>query len=248
MHCVGPGGALDVKRNVWTSTRRRFLFPVRALSKVFRGKMLEELRKRGLPGISDEELRTRIAASAGVDWVVYAKPPFGGPRQVLRYLARYTHKVAIGDHRLVDVDAASVAFTYKDYADGNAKKGNAPRNPRILRPLPAARLTAPLHEDAQLRFPRKHQEARATRGHPNRSPRNATIAATAATAMWLPDVRRRPAHRARSPRSLHPATHGQLMTAAALHNSFLPRPCMGRGRVSSSPSIGPRRRPAARHR
>ena len=55
-------------------------------------------------------------------WVVYAKPPFGGPQQVLRSLARYTHKVAIGDHRIFDVDDDIVAFRYKDYADGNATK------------------------------------------------------------------------------------------------------------------------------
>ena len=122
VHCVVPGGAFDVERNAWSSTKRRFLFPVRALSKVFRGKMLDELRQRGLPGIDEKELHTRIAAATAVDWVVYAKPPFGGPQQVLRYLARYTHKVAIGDHRLVDVDDASVAFRYKDYADGNANK------------------------------------------------------------------------------------------------------------------------------
>ena len=122
IHCVVPGGAFDTVAKQWTSTRRRFLFPVRALSKVFRGKMLDELRKHGLPGIDDDELRARIAAAAAVDWVVYAKPPFGGPQQVLRYLARYTHKIAIGDHRLVEVDKDHVAFTYKDYRYGSAAK------------------------------------------------------------------------------------------------------------------------------
>ena len=122
VHCVVPGGAFDIEKKAWTSTKRRFLFPVRALSKVFRGKMLDELRRRGLPGIDNEELRARITTAAAVDWVVYAKPPFGGPRQVLRYLARYTHKVALGDHRIVDVDATTVAFRYKDYADGSQLK------------------------------------------------------------------------------------------------------------------------------
>jgi hypothetical protein len=122
VHCVVPGGAFDVEKKAWTSTKRRFLFPVRALSKVFRGKMLDELRQHGLPGVDDEELQTRIAGAANVDWVVYAKPPFGGPQQVLRYLARYTHKIALGDHRIIDVDADSVAFRYKDYADGNVTK------------------------------------------------------------------------------------------------------------------------------
>ncbi len=92
------------------------------MSKVFRGKMLHELRKRGLEGVADDELERRLDHAARVKWVVYAKPPFGGPQQVLRYLARYTHKIAIGDHRLVDVDDDTVAFRYKDYADGNRTK------------------------------------------------------------------------------------------------------------------------------
>jgi hypothetical protein len=122
VHCVVPGGAFDVKAGVWRSTRRRFLFPVRALSKVFRGKMLDELRRSGLVGVDPAELEARIADAASRDWVVYAKPPFGGPQQVLRYLARYTHKVAIGDHRLVHVGDDVVVFKYKDYADGSGVK------------------------------------------------------------------------------------------------------------------------------
>ena len=117
-----PGGAFDVDQKAWVPTKRRFLFPVRAMSKVFRGKMLHELRRRGLEGVADHELQRRLDDAAGVKWVVYAKPPFGGPQQVLRYLARYTHKIAIGDHRIVDVDDDTVAFRYKDYADGNATK------------------------------------------------------------------------------------------------------------------------------
>jgi hypothetical protein len=84
--------------------------------------MLHELRHRGLEGVTHDELERRIDDAARVKWVVYAKPPFGGPQQVLRYLARYTHKIAIGDHRLVDVDDDTVAFRYKDYADGNRTK------------------------------------------------------------------------------------------------------------------------------
>lgn len=122
VHVVVPGGAFDVDAGAWRATRRRFLFPVKAMSKVFRGKMIDELRRRGLVGVDVDDLRARVDAAAKCDWVVYAKPPFGGPQQVLRYLARYTHKIAIGDHRIVDVDADGVAFSYKDYADGNARK------------------------------------------------------------------------------------------------------------------------------
>lgn len=120
VHCVVPGGAFDLDKKTWKPSKRRFLFPVRALSKVFRGKMLDELRNRGLEGVDD--LHRRIDEAARCNWVVYAKPPFGGPQQVLRYLARYTHRIAIGDHRIVDVDESGVAFRYKDYAHGNASK------------------------------------------------------------------------------------------------------------------------------
>jgi len=122
IHIVIPGGAFDVDKKAWVTTRRRFLFPVRAMSRVFRGKMLQDLRHRGLEGVSDDELERRLDNAARVEWVVYAKPPFGGPQQVLRYLARYTHKIAIGDHRIVEVNNDTVAFRYKDYADGSATK------------------------------------------------------------------------------------------------------------------------------
>ena len=122
LHCVVAGGAFNAQTKTWTETRRRFLFPVRAMSKVFRGKMLDELRRRGLPDHSAKAVERIIASAAAVDWVVYAKPPFGGPRQVLRYLARYTHKIAISDHRIVDVDDDGVSFAWKDYRDASTTK------------------------------------------------------------------------------------------------------------------------------
>ena len=123
VHCVVAGGAWDAKRAAFIRPRHtRFLFPVRALSKVFRGKMIDELRRRGLPGVSSDELEAIIAKAYSSPWVVYAKPPFGGPLQVLRYLARYIHRVAIGDSRLVNVDDDGVTFTYKDYKDSGREK------------------------------------------------------------------------------------------------------------------------------
>lgn len=122
LHCVVAGGAFDPVKRAWTPTKRRFLFPVRAMSKVFRGKMLAEIRRRGLPDHEPADVERIIAAAAAVDWVVYAKAPFGGPQQVLRYLARYTHKIAISDHRLVNVDGAGVSFTWKDYRDSSTTK------------------------------------------------------------------------------------------------------------------------------
>lgn len=122
VHFVVPGGAFVDGDETWVPANRRYLFPVRALSKVFRGKMLDELRRRGVEGVDDDDLQARIRNVASRKWVVYAKPPFGGPQQVLRYLARYTHKIAIGDHRIVDVNDDTVAFSWKDYADGNQTK------------------------------------------------------------------------------------------------------------------------------
>lgn len=122
VHCVVVGGALSDDKKTWTQSKRRFLLPVRVLSKVFRGKMLDDLRQRGVPGIDRDELEKIIAEAAAKDWVVYAKPPFGGPGQVLRYLARYTHRVAISDHRIVDVDVDGLAFSYKDYRVGHERK------------------------------------------------------------------------------------------------------------------------------
>ena len=122
VHCVVAGGAFNTQSKTWKSARPGFLFPVRALSKVFRGKMLAILRRRGLPGVEPERLAAIVGAAAGREWVVYAKRPFGGPEQVLRYLARYTHRIAIGEHRLVNVDDDGVTFTYRDYRDDSAQK------------------------------------------------------------------------------------------------------------------------------
>ena len=126
VHCVVTGGGLSPDGRRWVSSRPGFLFPVRALSRVFRGKFLAGLRR----------LRTRqtlrfagecaaLAESAAwtrwlqtlrtCDWVVYAKPPFGGPERVLHYLSRYTHRVAIANSRLVAFEAGRVSFKWKDY-------------------------------------------------------------------------------------------------------------------------------------
>jgi hypothetical protein len=132
-HCVVTGGGLSPDGRYWVSARPGFLFPVRALSKMFRRKFLaglcqlraqNALRFAGdstpLAGehgwsASLQELRTR-------DWVVYAKPPFGGPERVLNYLSRYTHRTAIANHRLVSIDDGVVRFRWRDYAHHNQVK------------------------------------------------------------------------------------------------------------------------------
>lgn len=133
VHCVVPGGGLSADGTRWVSCRPGFFLPVKPLGRLFRGKFLaalDELHTRHrltLAGaVHDLADPRRFAAwLAGLretDWVVYAKPPFGGPERVLRYLARYTHRVAISNHRLVGMDAESVSFRWKDYAAGDAAK------------------------------------------------------------------------------------------------------------------------------
>ncbi len=133
VHCVVTGGGLSADGQRWVSTRRGFLFPVRALSTVFRGKFLvglRQLRARGhlhfagdSAALADEPPWTEwLRTLRATDWVVYAKPPFGGPERVLNYLGRYTHRVAIANRRLVSIDDGVVRFRWKDYAHGNQMK------------------------------------------------------------------------------------------------------------------------------
>jgi hypothetical protein len=124
IHCVVPGGGLSPDGSKWIRCKPGFFLPVRVLSKVFRGKFIDLLKRaRGkgkLIGVDDARgFDQLLDASVQHDWVVYAKPPFGGPQQVLKYLARYTHRIAISNRRLVSTDNQSVAFKWKDYAHNN---------------------------------------------------------------------------------------------------------------------------------
>ncbi len=132
VHCVVTGGALSVDAR-WIPAKRGFLFPVRALSRVFRGKYLEalqaahgrgELRFTGeLAGLVEPPGFARFLTELrSQDWVVYSKPPFAGPEQVLAYLGRYTHRIAISHERLLDLEDDTVRFRYRDYARGNRVK------------------------------------------------------------------------------------------------------------------------------
>ncbi len=132
-HCVVPGGGLSPDGTHWIGSSDKFFLPVRVLSRVFRGKFLAGLRaafaqgRLRFPGAltapaARDEFERLLAASTKTDWVVYAKPPFGGPEQVLKYLAQYTHRSAISNHRLLDLDDGRVSFRYKDYAHGSRKR------------------------------------------------------------------------------------------------------------------------------
>ena len=127
-----PQGVVDASPR-WVAGRPGFFLPVKVLSRVFRGKYLDGLRKLFDTGklVLPEKLNASTHPDALArwlsplyrkEWVVYAKRPFGGPKQVLKYLARYTHRVAISNARLVDVADGQVTFRYKDYADGNGQK------------------------------------------------------------------------------------------------------------------------------
>jgi len=133
VHCVVPGGGISVEGNRWVSCRPGFFLPVRPLGRLFRGKFLAMLHRaydRGLLRFhgqqrvraDPEAFHALLQACWQKEWVVYAKPPFGGPAQVLKYLARYTHRVAISNGRLVKVEDNQVFFRWKDYANGNRQK------------------------------------------------------------------------------------------------------------------------------
>jgi Putative transposase/Transposase zinc-binding domain len=135
LHCIVTGGALSQEGSKWTKANPQYLFAVRALSEVFRAKFcagLEQLQARGelefhgqLQALSRPGAFKRLLRQAvRYRWVVYAKRPFAGPRQVLAYLSRYTHRVAISPRRLLSLNPneQTVAFTWKDYADGARHK------------------------------------------------------------------------------------------------------------------------------
>ena len=133
VHCVVPGGGLSPDGQRWIRSPPRFFLPVKVLSRVFRGKFVaglkrafrrKKLRFYGacLP-LADEAAFGRFLRTLfREDWVVYAKRPFGGPEHVLHYLARYTHRVAISNHRLVDLTDTHVTFRWKDYAHHNKRR------------------------------------------------------------------------------------------------------------------------------
>jgi hypothetical protein len=127
LHCIVPGGALTFDGEQFKPCPHRdWLFPVKALSKVFRGNYLERLEQAHTTGELKTPPGTHFAALRKAlrehDWVVYAKPPFGGPQQIIDYLGRYTHRVAISNHRILNLADGTVTFTWKDYKDGAKTK------------------------------------------------------------------------------------------------------------------------------
>lgn len=133
IHCVVPGGGLSPDGSSWIPCKRGFLVSVKVLAKLFRGKFLDYLKqafqdhKLCFYGKNkDLEMPKRfqrlIDEAYSKEWVVYAKKPFAGPKQVLQYLGKYTHRVAISNYRIVDVKDDTVMFKWRDYKDGNIMK------------------------------------------------------------------------------------------------------------------------------
>ena len=164
LHCLVPAGALSFDQKRWTPARKNFLFPVKALSIVFRGKFLDLLKKAfaqnkllfvgqtasladacSLQGLLIQALRKK-------SWVVYAKKPFGSPVHVLDYLGRYTHRVALSNDRIVSAYNGEVTFSYRDRKNQKPKKDHDPRCPRIHPPLLAPCDPQRLRARASLRF------------------------------------------------------------------------------------------------
>lgn len=118
LHCIIPGGGLN-KYDRWKTARSngKFLFPVKAMSKVFRAKFVQNIKLK-INGL-DKNLVNSLFKK---EWVIYAKRPFGNPQSVIEYLGRYTHKIAISNHRIKAIDDNKVTFTYKDYRKGAHKQ------------------------------------------------------------------------------------------------------------------------------
>jgi len=133
LHCVIPAGVLSFDGKAWISSRKNFLFSVKALSRLFRGKFISYLKKAFAEGMLifpgrisrlavEEHFMESISRLWEKDWVVYSKAPFNGPRKVLDYLGRYTHRVAIANHRIVEIKDGFVTFQYRDRTDGDKSK------------------------------------------------------------------------------------------------------------------------------
>lgn len=133
LHCIVPGGGISPDEKRWISCRPGFFLPVRVLSRLFRRLFIEGLQQAfqagelkffsSLKSLKDPKTFTDyLAAVCNIEWDVYAKPPFGGPEQVLAYLGRYTHRVAISNHRLINAEDQQITFRWKDYRDEGRQK------------------------------------------------------------------------------------------------------------------------------
>ncbi len=129
LHCLVPAGVLSFNKTRWVASRKKYLFRAKSLAKQFRKTYIGHLEQLYSDGELDfygnttpEGFPGLITTLKAKKWIVYAKAPFAGPEQVLGYLGRYTHRVAISNHRLVSIDDEQVTFTYKDRSDENRSR------------------------------------------------------------------------------------------------------------------------------
>ena len=133
VHCLVPGGGLSLDESQWISCPPQFFLDVKQLSKCFKETMVQQLKKAFHDGVLEfhgilehlaqpEAFEQLLNSCLEIDWVVNAKPPFGGPVTVLDYLGRYIHRIAISNHRLLSLENGQVTFTYKDYTHDGAPR------------------------------------------------------------------------------------------------------------------------------
>ena len=131
IHAIVPGGGISRDGKKWISSPLGYFLPLKVLAKVFRGKFLDFFEKSYpeliFPGKTvkyknQNSFKSLLVLAAKKDWVVYAKAPFLGPKQVIKYLGQYTHRIAISNHRIESIDGEYITFHYRDRANGNQKK------------------------------------------------------------------------------------------------------------------------------
>jgi hypothetical protein len=123
IHCIVPAAGLTLKGNLKHITKQgKYLYPVRMLSAVFRGKMLEKIKRQLKQSNQLPQYQPLLDCVWKNPWVVYCEPPLGNAQQIVKYLGQYTHRVAISNHRIQNIDDSGVSFFYKDYKDKSKKK------------------------------------------------------------------------------------------------------------------------------
>ena len=177
LHCLVPGGALSTGGD-WHPAKSTYLFPVRALSRHFRGGFVSRLRRAceggALPRVRDQaEVERVLKALMATEWVVYSKPALARTETVVDYLGRYSHRIALSDSRLLDFDGESVALAYTDYRDGDRRKVMTLSRGGADPPLPPACAAQGLHAGASLRLPGQPLPSAASGADPHRPGRAA---------------------------------------------------------------------------
>ncbi len=125
IHCLIPAGVLSFDGNRWCPSNRKFLFRVKSLAREFRNQYLCLIKDRQDQLILPENSDSILERARGKEWIVYAKKPFAGPEQVLDYLGRYTHRIAISNHRIKSIDNSRISFTYKDRQNNTTKNNDS---------------------------------------------------------------------------------------------------------------------------